>query len=192
MAKPKRTLETILTNSKIEEIEGEPLYKGNEKYNVDYFSINADLLLDSDFMDKLETYGKDYFIFHCYLKANMLNSGRYYVFEKSIKRIIKNYCLNYNAEFADIWVIYKDLLDSQVLFLLEDKRYFEGKIITDPYIVYNYQKTNDQRSKNREDQRAHREAEAKKKPAPPIPIERIPTAPPDDIVIQGLDEFDEF
>lgn len=156
MARPKRQLMTILTNQIIEDIEADEGFKQNQKFNLDYYSLSGDLLLDDSYQEKLSIYGNDYFIFHCYLKSKMLNSGRYYIFERNMERIIKNYCLCFNADHVKVKKVYHALLDDKMIFVLEDDRYIDGKIITDPFIVYNYLKTNDRRVQNREDQQNSR------------------------------------
>ena len=103
----------------------------------------------------------------------MLNGGRYYIFEGDIDLIIKNYCLNYDASYKDIKEIYNDYIKNQIIFVLEDKRFFEERIVTDPYIVYNYCLTNDKRAYNRIKKQEQREREKAEKAS----AQNVPAAP---------------
>ena len=102
-------LVTNVTSKLIDEIESNKDYKENTKYNTTYFSVPTFLFSDNDFLDKIEKFGLHYLSFYLYLKTQMLASSSYYFCEKSLKRIIKNYCLNYNAEIDDIYKIYTTL-----------------------------------------------------------------------------------
>ena len=77
-------LKIILDNEIIQQIEENKEYRNNEKYNIDYFSIRSDLITDFNFIRKVLKFGAHYFLFHCFLKAQMLNGGRYYIFEGDI------------------------------------------------------------------------------------------------------------
>ncbi len=166
-------LKIILDNEIIQQIEDNKEYRNNEKYNIDYFSIRSDLITDFNFIRKVLKFGAHYFLFHCFLKAQMLNGGRYYIFEGDIDLIIKNYCLNYDASYKDIKEIYNDYIKNQIIFVLEDKRFFEERIVTDPYIVYNYCLTNDKRAYNRIKKQEQREREKAEKAA----AQNAPAAP---------------
>jgi len=161
-----------LDNSIIKDLEEN--YKNKiDGYGLDYFSVKSDLFTDNLFLDKIDEFGCHYFLFQCYLKTQMLSGGRYYFLEKSIKRIINNYSNNYHCDIELVNKIYADLIHTKTIFLLEDKNYFEGKIITDPYIIYNYQRTLDKREYNRikkREERARKNAEKDKD-------KEIPTAP---------------
>lgn len=156
-------LVTNVTSKLIDEIESNKDYKENTKYNTTYFSVPTFLFSDNDFLDKIEKFGLHYLSFYLYLKTQMLASSSYYFCEKSLKRIIKNYCLNYNAEIDDIYKIYNDLLESKMIFCITDSKILNEPVLTDPYIIYNYLLTNNKRVYNRLKQR---ESRKKKKEVP--------------------------
>lgn len=179
-----------LTEKEIEEVENNKDYKENTKYNVDYFSINADMLMDNVFMDKIEEYGAHYFLFFCYLKVHMLNSGRYYIYEKNLKRIIKNYCLNYNANMELIQKIYEELICNKSVFCLSPSCFSEP-ILVEPYILYNYRLTNSKRAYNRKKQQENRNSKKTSSENENIKDntgKSAPTAPVDTDVIDKLSE----
>lgn len=159
-------LVTNVTFELIDEIESNRDYKENTKYNTTYFSVPTAIFNDNDFLDKIEKFGLHYLSFYLYLKTQMLASSSYYFFERSLKRIIKNYCLNYNAEIDDIYKIYNDLLDSKMIFCISDSKILSEPVVTDPYVIYNYLLTNNKRVYNRLKQR---ESRKKKKEAPSCP-----------------------
>ena len=156
-------LVTNVTAELIDEIESNKDYKENTKYNTTYFSVPTFLFSDNDFLDKIEKFGLHYLSFYLYLKTQMLASSSYYFYERSLKRIIKNYCLNYNAEIDDIYKIYNDLLESKMIFCITDSKILNEPVLTDPYIIYNYLLTNNKRVYNRLKQR---ESRKKKKEVP--------------------------
>lgn len=159
-------LVTNVTFELIDEIESNRDYKENTKYNTTYFSVPTAIFNDNDFLDKIEKFGLHYLSFYLYLKTQMLASSSYYFFERSLKRIIKNYCLNYNAEIDDIYKIYNDLLDSKMIFCISDSKILSEPVVTDPYVIYNYLLTNNKRVYNRLKQR---ESRKKKKEVPSCP-----------------------
>lgn len=149
-------LVTNVTGELIDEIESNTDYKKNTKYITTYFSVDTALFSDNDFLDKIEEFGLHYLSFYLYLKTQMLASSSYYFREKNLNRIIKNYCLNYDAEIDSIYKIYNDLLDSKMIFCIVDSKILNESIITDPYIIYNYLLTNNKRVYNRLKQRESR------------------------------------
>lgn len=157
---------TNVTAELIDEIESNKDYKENTKYNTTYFSVPVAIFSDNDFLDNVEKFGLHYLSFYLYLKTQMLASSSYYFYERSLKRIIKNYCLNYNAEIDDIYKIYNDLLESKMIFCINDSKILNEPIVTDPYIIYNYLLTNNKRVYNRLKQR---ESRKKKKEVPACP-----------------------
>lgn len=159
-------LVTNVTFELIDEIESNRDYKENTKYNTTYFSVPTAIFNDNDFLDKIEKFGLHYLSFYLYLKTQMLASSSYYFYERSLKRIIKNYCLNYNAEIDDIYKIYNDLLESKMIFCITDSKILNEPVLTDPYIIYNYLLTNNKRVYNRLKQR---ESRKKKKEVPVCP-----------------------
>lgn len=169
-------LELLLTLELIKEVENNIDYKENTKYNLDYFSIPSDLLLDNLFMDKIEQFSAHYFLFFCFLKVQMANMGRYYFYSKNIKRIIKNYCVNYSAEIEEITNIYEDLLINKNIFKFQDSSIFGGEeIITEPYLFYNYRLTNSKRAYNRQKKQEEREKKKNNEVAPTSPNFKINT-----------------
>ena len=81
--------------------------------------------------------------------------------------------MNYDASYKDIKEIYNDYIKNQIIFVLEDKRFFEERIVTDPYIVYNYCLTNDKRAYNRIKKQEQREREKAEKAS----AQNVPAAP---------------
>lgn len=183
-------LVTNVTAELIDEIESNKDYKENTKYNTTYFSVPTFLFSDNDFLDKIEKFGLHYLSFYLYLKTQMLASSSYYFCEKSLKRIIKNYCLNYNAEIDDIYKIYNDLLESKMIFCITDSNILNEPIVTDPYIIYNYLLTNNKRVYNRLKQR---ESRKKKKEVSACPENIVSDF--DDFPVESIDTdsvFDEI
>lgn len=131
-------------------------YSENAKYNVDYFSVYCSQLRDYDFMDKVEEYGAHYFLFLQYLKMEMLDFAKFYILEKNIKRLIKQYCCNFSASENEIKNIYDDLIKSKYISVISVSD-FECPLIVEPIVFYNYRLTNEQRLKNRERQAKTRE-----------------------------------
>lgn len=183
-------LVTNVTAELIDEIESNKDYKENTKYNTTYFSVPTFLFSDNDFLDKIEKFGLHYLSFYLYLKTQMLASSSYYFYERSLKRIIKNYCLNYNAEIDDIYKIYNDLLESKMIFCITDSKILNEPVLTDPYIIYNYLLTNNKRVYNRLKQR---ESRKKKKEVPVCPENIVSDF--DDFPVESIDTdsvFDEI
>ncbi len=131
-------------------------YSKNAKYNVDYFSVYCSQLRDYDFMDKIEEYGAHYFLFLQYLKMEMLDFAKFYILEKNIKRLIKQYCCNFSVNESEIKSIYDDLVKSKYISVISVNG-FDYDLIVEPVVFYNYRLTNEQRLKNRERQAKTRE-----------------------------------
>ena len=164
----KITLEPI-TAQLIEEVERDEGYKQNEKFDVMYFSVYKDLFNDFDFQEKIELYGAHYFLFWQYLKAEMLDSGKYYIYEKHIDRLIKQYCLKFFANIEEIKAIYKDLVSCKYISVVECSC-FESAVIVDPIIFNNYRLVQEKRVQNRERKRRER---TKKQEVPSEPLTAI-------------------
>lgn len=177
-----------VTSELVEKIEADKDYKENEKYNVDYFSTYCDMLRDYDFKDKIETFGAHYFLFFTFLKMEMLNFGKYYVYEKNIKRLIKEYCISYSADLENVNEIYADLVKSKYINILKCSC-FEYTIITESVIFYNYRLVQEKRVYNRNykrKQRADKKAEQEEntqinetEEAPSEPLPEVPVTEPD-------------
>ncbi|MDM8126234.1 hypothetical protein [Mediterraneibacter glycyrrhizinilyticus] len=163
-----------ITSELIDEIETNANYKEGTSYNVDYFSLPSDYIVDPVFQDKIETYGAHYLLFYLYLKTQMLNSGRYYIYADCIYKIMKTYCVLYSANFDDIEQIFEDLKNSQTIVCVCGT--LLGNIITDPYIVYNYRLTMERRSYNRNKKREERQ-NARIPSAPSAPVNSSSTDP---------------
>lgn len=131
-------------------------YNKNAKYNIDYFSVYCSQLRDYDFMDKIEEYGAHYFLFLQYLKMEMLDFAKFYILEKNIKRLIKQYCCNFSANQKEVENIYVDLIKSKYISVISVNG-FESNLVVEPVIFYNYRLTNEQRLRNRERQAKTRE-----------------------------------
>lgn len=161
-------------------------YSKNAKYNVDYFSVYCSQLRDYDFMDKIEEFGAHYFLFLQYLKMEMLDFAKFYILEKNIKRLIRQYCCNFSASENDIKSIYDDLIKSKYISIISVD-VFDCPLIVEPVVFHNYRLTNEQRLKNRERQAKTREKKKTEleelqekvasfeneniEPAPPAPAE---------------------
>lgn len=131
-------------------------YSDNAKYNIDYFSVYCSQLRDYDFMDKIEEYGAHYFLFLQYLKMEMLDFAKFYILEKNIKRLIKQYCCNYSTNESEIKNIYDDLIKSKYISVISVDS-FDCPLVVEPVIFYNYRLTNEKRLAGRERQAKSRE-----------------------------------
>lgn len=131
-------------------------YSDNAKYNIDYFSVYCSQLRDYDFMDKIEEYGAHYFLFLQYLKMEMLDFAKFYILEKNIKRLIKQYCCNFSADENEIKSIYDDLIKSKYISVISVDS-FDCPLVVEPVIFYNYRLTNEKRLAGRERQAKSRE-----------------------------------
>lgn len=170
-------------------------YSKNAKYNVDYFSVYCSQLRDYDFMDKVEEFGAHYFLFLQYLKMEMLDFAKFYILEKNIKRLIKQYCCNFSVNENEIKSIYDDLIKSKYISVIPVNG-FECSLIVEPVVFYNYRLTNEQRLKNRERQAKSRdkkkteleELQEKVENFESENIEPVPSSPAE--ILQ--DDFDDF
>ena len=170
-------------------------YSKNAKYNVDYFSVYCSQLRDYDFMDKVEEFGAHYFLFLQYLKMEMLDFAKFYILEKNIKRLIKQYCCNFSVNENEIKSIYDDLIKSKYISVIPVNG-FDCDLIVEPVVFYNYRLTNEQRLKNRERQAKSRdkkkteleELQEKVENFESENIEPVPSAPAE--ILQ--DDFDDF
>ena len=184
--KKKIELIHILTSEMIDELERNEGYKENTKYNVDYFSVESDFILSLNLQDKFEIYGAHYLSFYLYLKTQMLNGGKYYIDSKTSKRVIRNYSVMYFADVENIKDIFDDLVSTKTIFVLNTETL--GEIITDPYIVYNYSITMEQRLYNRLKKQEERAEDKEEKEVKDITGASAPSAPP----VQSFEEsFDE-
>ena len=174
--KKKIELIHILTSEMIDELERNEGYKENTKYNVDYFSVESDFILSLNLQDKFEIYGAHYLSFYLYLKTQMLNGGKYYIDSKTSKRVIRNYSVMYFADVENIKDIFDDLVSTKTIFVLNTETL--GEIITDPYIVYNYSITMEQRLYNRLKKQEERAEEKEQKEIKDKTGATAPSAPP--------------
>lgn len=189
----KRKIELIynLTSNLIDEIENDEGYKENTKYNVDYFSVESDFLLDVKTQDKVEIYGAHYLTFYFFLKVQMLNGGKYYIDSATSKRIIKNYCAMYSADFENVQNIFNDLVLTKTIFVLKTESL--GEIITDPYIVYNYRSVMEKRLYNRIKKQEERAEDKEEKEVKDITGATAPSAPPEKSFEESFEEaFPDF
>lgn len=184
--KKKIELIHILTSEMIDELERNEGYKENTKYNVDYFSVESDFILSLNLQDKFEIYGAHYLSFYLYLKTQMLNGGKYYIDSKTSKRVIRNYSVMYFADVEDIKDIFDDLVSTKTIFVLNTETL--GEIITDPYIVYNYSITMEQRLYNRLKKQEERAEEKEQKEIKDITGATAPSAPPEKSFEESFDE----
>lgn len=180
--KKKIELIHILTSEMIDELERNEGYKENTKYNVDYFSVESDFILSLNLQDKFEIYGAHYLSFYLYLKTQMLNGGKYYIDSKTSKRVIRNYSVMYFADVENIKDIFDDLVSTKTIFVLNTETL--GEIITDPYIVYNYSITMEQRLYNRLKKQEERAEEKEQKEIKDKTGATAPSAPP----VQSFEE----
>jgi len=169
-------------------------YSRNAKYNVDYFSVYCSQLRDYDFMDKIEEFGAHYFLFLQYLKMEMLDFAKFYILEKNIKRLIKQYCCNFSANENEIKSIYDDLIKSKYISVISVSD-FECPLIVEPVVFHNYRLTNEQRLRNRERQAKSREKkktelEELQEKVENFESENIEPAPPSHPEI--VSDFDDF
>lgn len=144
-----------ITSELIDEIETNANYKEGTNYSVDYFSLPVDYIVDPVFQDKIENYGAHYLLFYLYLKTQMLNGGRYYIYADCIHRIMKTYCVLYSADFDNVTKIFEDLENTKTIVFVNNT--VLGNIITDPYVFYNYRLTMEKRLYNRRKKREERE-----------------------------------
>lgn len=158
-----------VTAQLVEEVENNKEYQQSGKFAVNFFSVYCDIFDDCEFQEKMETYGGRYFSFWQYLKAKMISSGKYYVYEKHIDRYIKTYCSLFADNIDEIKAIYKDLVNSGYISVIECSC-FDSPIVVDPIIFCNYRVLQEKRAYNRGLKRKER---AKKKEVPSEPLTAI-------------------
>lgn len=175
-----------LTSDLIDQIENNEGYKENTKYNVDYFSIDSDYILDTTTQDKVEEFGAHYVLFYLYLKTQMLLGGKYYINKTTTKRIIKNYCVMYCADLENIQEIFADYILTKTIFVLNTETL--GEIITDPFVVYNYRLVMEKRLYNRlKKQEERAEEKEQQEEIKNNKEEKVPEAPEDFEAVENFD-----
>lgn len=150
-----------ITAQLIEEVENDKDYKQNEKFDVSFFSVYCDMFDDYDFKEKIELFGAHYFLFLQFLKAKMLGFGKYYIYEKHMERLIKEYCFSFSSDIENIKSIYQDLVNSKYISVIQCSC-FDSAIVVEPIIFHNYRLVQEKRVYNRnykKSQRANKKAE---------------------------------
>lgn len=177
-----------VTAQLIEEVENDKDYKENEKFDVNYFSTYCAQFRDYDFIYKVQQFGFAYLGFIDFLKSEMLDFGKYYVYEKYITMLINKFCFTYNIEFDVAKKIYDDLVESNYISIIQCSC-FKSPIVVEPTIFYNYRLVQEQRVRNRlkkRKERADKKAEQEEntqinetEEAPSEPLPEVPVAEPD-------------
>ena len=177
-----------VTAQLIEEVENDKDYKENEKFDVNYFSTYCAQFRDYDFIYKVQQFGFAYLGFIDFLKSEMLDFGKYYVYEKYITMLINKFCFTYNIEFDVAKKIYDDLVESNYISIIQCSC-FKSPIVVEPTIFYNYRLVQEQRVRNRlkkRKKRADKKAEQEEntqinetEEAPSEPLPEVPVAEPD-------------
>ncbi|NBJ95446.1 hypothetical protein [Parablautia muri] len=179
-----------ITAQLIEEVENDKDYKENEKFDVNYFSTYCAQFRDYDFIYKVQQFGFAYLGFIDFLKSEMLDFGKYYVYEKYITMLINKFCFTYNIEFDVAKSIYDDLIESNYISIIQCSC-FKSPIVVEPTIFYNYRLVQEQRVRNRLKKRKERadkkESETETvdnkatetEEAPSEPLPEVPVAEPD-------------
>ena len=144
-----------ITAQLIEEVENDKDYKENEKFDVNYFSTYCAQFRDYDFIYKVQQFGFAYLGFIDFLKSEMLDFGKYYVYEKYITMLINKFCFTYNVEFDVAKSIYDDLVESKYISIIQCSC-FKSPIVVEPTIFYNYRLVQEQRVRNRLKKRKER------------------------------------
>ena len=169
---PIKSTNTIIiepvTAQLVDEIENNKEYKKNENFDLSYFSVDCKIFDDFDFQEKIEVYGPHYFCFWQFLKAKMLDCGKYYVYEKHIDRLIKQYCFKFSANTEEIKAIYENLVSSKYISVIECSC-FELPIIVDPSIFRSYRLVQERRVYNRK----YNKTRTKKQEVPSEPLTAI-------------------
>lgn len=144
-----------VTAQLIEEVENDKDYKENEKFDVNYFSTYCAQIRDYDFIYKVQQFGFAYLGFIDFLKSEMLDFGKYYVYEKYITMLINKFCFTYNVEFDVAKSIYDDLVENNYISIIQCSC-FKSPIVVEPTIFYNFRLVQEQRVRNRLKKRKER------------------------------------
>lgn len=184
-----------ITAQLIEEVENDKDYKENEKFDVNYFSTYCAQFRDYDFIYKVQQFGFAYLGFIDFLKSEMLDFGKYYVYEKYITMLINKFCFTYNIEFDVAKSIYDDLVESNYISIIQCSC-FKSPIVVEPTIFYNYRLVQEQRVRNRLKKRKERadkkESETETVDNKATETEEAPSEPLPEVEVKSVSDDTNF
>lgn len=156
MAKKER--EPIVSLDTIKRLEG-IFNEEHLNYGLTYFSVYVNLLDSHSFKKLIKKYGFVVYALFLEIQKGMLRGGAYYMPHDEVDDFLQYFAFYNKISVDSVYELYQEFLDNNIIQFLDTTEILGFSIITNSYVVYNYDLTNTNKMKERIKSRNRRATE---------------------------------